>query len=56
MWAVTILADGQLSMNLGLLHRDSLHQVAEILVHRPCLQLVWLGDGPKHHGYWPCFV
>lgn len=26
-----------------------LHQVAEVLVHHPCLQFVWLGDGSKHH-------
>lgn len=33
------------------MHRCLLHQVAEVLVHRPRLWLVRLGDGPKHHGY-----
>jgi hypothetical protein len=37
-------------IDLGLLYRDSLHQVAEVPIHRLCLELVWLGDRSEHHG------
>jgi hypothetical protein len=37
-------------IDLGLLYRDSLHQVAEVLIHRLCLELIWLEDRLEHHG------
>jgi hypothetical protein len=48
--AVTFCAGGKLPINLGLLYCDSLHQVAEVPVHRPRLWFIWLRDGPEHHG------
>jgi hypothetical protein len=37
-------------IDLGLLYRYSLHQVAEVPIHRLCLRLAWLKDRPEHHG------
>lgn len=45
MSAETIRAGGCLPVNLSLLHDASLHQVAEVLVHYPCLRLNWLRHG-----------
>jgi hypothetical protein len=36
---------------LDLLYHSSLHQVAEVLIHRFCLWLIWLGDRSKHNGH-----
>lgn len=47
---MTVHANGKPPINFGLLHRGSLHQVAEVLVHRLCLRIIWLGDGSEHHG------
>lgn len=35
----------------GLAARQLLHEIAEVLVHRPCLWFVGLRDGLEHHGH-----
>jgi hypothetical protein len=42
-------------VNLGLLYGSHVNQVMEVLVHHPRLRVVWLADGPEHHGCW-CHV
>jgi hypothetical protein len=50
LWAVAFYSEGELPIDLGLLHDCPLHRIAEVLVHCLRLQLVWLQDGSKHHG------
>lgn len=50
MQAITVCFGWCLLIDLGLLHRDFLHQVVEDPIHRPCLQFIGLGNGSEHHG------
>ena len=51
----TAHASGCMPVNLGLLYGSHVNQVMEVLVHHPRLRVVWLADGPEHHGCW-CHV
>lgn len=50
MCAMTLCAGVLPSIDLILLYRSPLHQVAEVLVHRLCLGLVRFVDRSDHHG------
>jgi hypothetical protein len=47
---VALSPEGELPIDLGLLHYDSFHKVAEVPVHGLCFQIAWLRDGSEHHG------
>jgi hypothetical protein len=50
MGAETVRTGGSVAVDLSLLYDSSLHQVVEVLGHRPCLRLGQLRNGPDHHG------
>jgi hypothetical protein len=49
--AIALGVEGELSIDLGLLHRGPFHKVVEVRVHHLCFWSARLWDGSKHHGH-----